>query len=391
MDALSLQEATGTYNGFILMAMVMSILRWVPVVLTLYSVAHAFLLVDSGSAVATQHFTRIAAGIVVIMLFFPGPFGIGVAVSPAEFAAIRVDVDNRTRASDAPENTIRDGAVITGIGTKAVVTGIGQAWVNLGLAITAQIRDSDSDAMALQRLFHAPLSASTLGVVRDWADRCVVPAKHRALTRGGGTLTAGDLQPFGSGAIASEMGTILVRPGRLNGSISATFPFLYSQITCAEYRSQMQSRVQDEFASRTDAQGRPLSALWNDRLGLSVAQATEVAVFRETERVLGPAVPAHSLRTVFQVTSAIGGVASNPVAVLGAFTAGTAVTGGFGGFGTAGVVAGAAQLSAMADRMLTVLGPALIITEFSTYLFGLLQTVPAGSVWRCALLCLTSR
>jgi len=219
-------------------------------------------------------------------------------------------------------------------------------------------------------LFTQGLSAGSVGAIRDWSEKCILPAQREALAAGA-VPTYQNMLPFPGTPVADAMDDITVMPGRFYGTLGAFSLFVGGLTPCSDYSAAIISEVESELAGILTPAGTPITTIWEEEVGVDGSTAAEALIMREVLRTVQFA-PAPSLRGIFLVSGGAKLIGGSVMAGLRGFLAKGKPSAGAVAAGTA---AAGNQLQAAADAVLGVVGPALLVTEFAPELLGMAMTV----------------
>jgi hypothetical protein len=375
MMALSPAEALGTYNGLAIAGILQqSLLVWIPRLTLFYAMIRTTYAFRQGADSAATSLLRLMASIGILAIFWPGAVfnGGGQAVSPSQFVSAAAQADGapiQTAAQTPTSSQVSAQTAPIGVIPLTIVEFLSEGWLNAALAVRQQALKPFSSTLPLEWLLSQGVSAGHVGAIRDWSEKCILPAQRKAL-EAGAVPTFQNMLPFSGTPVADAMGGIIVMPGRLYGTLGAFSPFVGGPIPCSQYGASIVSGVEGELASLVTPAGTPITSIWEEEVGVDGPTAAQALIMREVLRTM-QIVPAPSLRGAFLVASGTKMLGDGASAAVRGFLAG----GPKGAAVAAGTAAAGNQLTAAADAVLGLVGPALMVTEFAPDLLGMAMTV----------------
>jgi hypothetical protein len=234
----------------------------------------------------------------------------------------------------------------------------------------------------MQWLLTYPLAGEAEAAVRDFVHGCFLPAKTRLLqTHTGTPLTFQDLLPWGGTPLDAELALFEMTPGVQTGLIGllATLGFPSgTSVRCHAYFQRVEQEVQAWIANHRTERGTPLSQVFQDELGLSLADQARFLIYREMLRAAGPEIPAPSLTGQYL---AIRGIRALGDVIHGASIGAHQGTGVLGkaGMGTWGAIKGLGnEFQRVLDALEALVGPAVFLTWWAPYIMGIINLVVLG-------------
>lgn len=389
MDALTPAEALGSYNGLALSALIQqSLLVWVPRLTLVYHTIHMSYQFRNGVETAMNSLIRLGVSLGVLAMFWPGAVmsGGSRSIAPTEFisAAARSDGAPIQNAGQLPagQRPPVTGSEV-GIIPLAMVEAISESWLTLAVATRVQAFKPFSDTQPLEWLFSIDLSGASINAIRDFTEKCVLPAQRAVLETTTTVPTYRNMQPFASTPVSAALDDIVVMPGKGYSLLGAFSIFVGGRTSCNVYRDSVVTQVEAQLNGTTTPGGAAIPTVWEDEIGVGLIEAAEMLIWREIMRT-GATVPHPSLRGIY-ATAVVSRIVTSSVgpAARGMMRGGP--KGGAVGAGTAGAAGITDQLTAAAASIMSLVGPALLVTEFAPELLGMAMTVmlAAQSILLC--------
>lgn len=375
---LSPAEALGTFNGFAVASLLQQQLVWIPRVILFYHTIRTGWQFRNGSGAATDSLVRLAISLAILAAFWPGAVmpGGSAALSPAAFisAAAQADGAPIQTAADTPAESqvsFSSGEIGSEIGVipMLIVEVISEGWLNAALGTRAEALRPFSDTQPLEWLFSIDLPSGAVPAIRDFTEKCVIPAQREVLENTTTVPTWRNMQPFPGTPVGAALSGITVMPGKFFSVLGAFSLFTGGPTPCSTYASAIVSQVESGLNAVVTPGGEAMPSVWEDEVGVSVTEVAEMLIWKEIMRT-GAVVPAPSLRGIYAASA----VSRTVTSAAGAGLRGLMFSGPKGaaiGAGTAGAAGLTDQLTAAASAIMNLVGPALLVTEFAPELLGM--------------------
>jgi hypothetical protein len=234
----------------------------------------------------------------------------------------------------------------------------------------------------MQWLLTYPLAGEAEAAVRDFVHGCFLPAKTRLLqTYTGAPLTFQALLPWGGTPLEAELAFFEVTPGAQTGLVGLFASLGFGSgtpVRCHDYFQRVDQEVQAWIANHRTERGTPLSQVFQDELGLGLADQARFLIYREMLRAAGPEIPAPSLTGTYL---AIRGLRALGDVIHGASTGARQGSGVLGkaGMGAWGAIKGLGnEFQRVLDALEALLGPAVFLTWWAPYILGIINLVVLG-------------
>jgi hypothetical protein len=140
-----------------------------------------------------------------------------------------------------------------------------------------------------------------------------------------------------------------------------------TSVRCPDYFQRVDQDVQTWIAHHRTERGTPLSQVFQDELGLGLADQARFLIYREMLRAAGPEIPAPSLTGQY-------------LTIRGAQTAVDIGVGLFAGKGAKGLLLSGTknELQRVLNALEALLGPAVFLTWWAPYIVGIINLVVLG-------------
>ena len=386
----SLPEAAYLYTGLALQALTRGALRHLPAAIVILNTM--ILITRSGLGGDSRLFARavgyLCTSTLILILFWPeavGRFGRGAVLDATQVGSYAALQDPGARVLTAQDTGLvpspLQGSAPLPPGLRLLLRAFTETPLALARVFNTAAHRPFSAVVPMQWLLTYPLAGEAEAAVRDFVHGCFLPAKTRLLqTHPGAPLTFQDLLPWGGTALEAELALLEVTPGAqtgLMGFFAALWGSSATPVRCHDYFQRVDQEVQAWIAHHRTERGTPLSQVFQDELGLSLADQARLLIYREMLRAAGPEIPAPSL------TGAYLGLQGARVAVetgAGALR-GTKWLGGSGvllGTGVGALQGVSNELQRVIDILEALVRPAVFLTWWGPYIMGLINLVVLG-------------
>jgi hypothetical protein len=333
----SLPEAAYLYTGLALQALTRGALRHLPA--TIVIVNTMVLITRSGLAGESRLFARalgyFVTSTLILILFWPeaaGRFGHRATLDATQVGSYAALQDPGARVLTAQETGLvpspLQGSAVLPPGLRLLLRAFTETPLALARVFNTEAHRPFAAVVPMQWLLTYPLAGEAEAAVRDFVHGCFLPAKTRLLqTHTGAPLTFQDLLPWGGTPLEAELALVEVTPGAqtgLMGFFAALWGSSPTPVRCHDYFQRVDQEVQAWIANHRTERGTPLSQVFQDELGLSLADQARLLIYREMLRAAGPEIPAPSLTGQYLL-------------IRGLRAAGDAVAGGIQGAWSGGV------------------------------------------------------
>jgi hypothetical protein len=388
----SLPEAAYLYTGLALQALTRGALRYLPAAIV---IVNTMVLITRSGLVGDPRLVARALGYLctstlILILFWPeavGRFGQGAALDATQVGSYAALQDPAARVITAQDTGLvpspLQGSAALPAGLRLLLRAFTETPLALARVFNTEAHRPFAAVVPMQWLLTYPLAGEAEAAVRDFVHGCFLPAKTRLLqTHTDAPLTFQDLLPWGGTPLDTELALFEVTPGAqtgLMGLLAALGLGSGTPVRCHAYFQRVDQEVQAWIANHRTERGTPLSQVFQDELGLGLADQARFLIYREMLRAAGPEIPAPSLTGTYLAIRGIRAAADIASGAIPGFR-----KGGEGlGSKLFGAAAGSLQginneFQRVLDALEALVGPAVFLTWWAPYIMGIINLVVLG-------------
>jgi hypothetical protein len=381
---LTLPEATGLYMGLALQAaMRNSSLAYAPYILMVLGGLHLLWRVPHldrpGVGIGIDLGSYAVISLVLVAVFWPEitPFGQVHPLQASAVASYTASQDEQATMHTAAETGEVDGEqTFLSPGFRLMLPFLTDTPLTFARLINQQTHRVFNPTITMSWLLGLDVTTDVTRALADWIEACWKPSmlQDQEFQE---AINASDLLPWGNTPVARALATREAVPGAMTGGgyfrpatplglLFLSNPGSPTVVRCDVYLSAVELDVQRwlfDPANATPA-GTPLSQVFEEDLGLTVAQQGRFLVYREILRALGRPSPVPSLVGAYGMLSA---ARVGTGALGGALQARGGWLGGLFGAGAGAVN----QFERVLDRLLWTVGLAMWFIEWAPFIFGI--------------------
>jgi hypothetical protein len=322
----------------------------------------------------------VAGSLLILALFWPeaSPFGRGRVITPASVASYAAEQDGAPIVTALATGEVDPSPALETPGFGVILKFITDTPLRFARALNPDVSTAFRPMVSMSWLLDLQLPADVTRALTDWVEGCLKPAMQTDVEFQQ-AIGAAELLPWGNTPVAQALATRDVLPGaqtgggyfRTPGPLGLTFlanPTSPQRVRCDVYLSAVEQETQRALFNNTSPAGTPLSQVFQEDLGKDVQWQARFLVYQAMLAALGRPSPAPSLGGAYAAMTAANAAAGVATGVA------TGTRGGLLALALQALRAAGGkvgnQLQAAVDKLITVVGVALLFIEWSPWMFG---------------------